>query len=631
MPAMLRQPRRPPWPGFPQAAVWTIVLLCAGGAVLVGCQDRSPSAAETATSSGGLKIYRHGLEQAPSSLDPVHASIIYAAYVIENAYDTLFSYKYLARPYQLKPNLADGWPEISPDRLTYTIRIKKGVRYQDDPCFPGGSGREVVAEDVVYSIKRHFDPANRPQGAWLWQGRIAGLDEWKAQGSDYVKEIPGLRALDRYTLQVKLTRPYPQLLDTFASAFAAIVPHEAVEKYGREFAIHPVGSGPFKLVSYDSSRVVMDRNPNFRKEPVDIWAEGYDPQTQRFTGVERIQGRSPPFIDRLILDFIKDDTSAWNSFTKGDEIQYVKLPAQKTEDVIASASPLKLRPEFARKYQAYAGIEAGFVLEVFNFNFPDFGYNADPVREKRNKALRCAIMKAWDWKARNAAWYFGLAVVFPGVIPPAVPEYDPQAPKDTLTRDVEGARKLLRDNGWTADNLPELQYGNTAEVKYRMSYEQFRAWLVEIGYPAEKVKFKAYATFGDITRAWKENKLPIVAKGWQLDYPDAENTLQLFYGPNKSPGSNDANYQNPEYDRLYEQTSVMLPSAERTAIYRRMNRILLDDCIGMTGLSRTNILLWHKNVIALPDREITGGFFYKYVDVLPEGQSARPPDLEPRQ
>jgi hypothetical protein len=62
-----------------------------------------------------------------------------------------------------------------------------------------------------------------------------------------------------------------------------------------------------------------------------------------------------------------------------------------------------------------------------------------------------------------------------------------------------------------------------------------------------------------------------------------------------------------------------------------MNRILLDDCIGMTGLSRTNILLWHKNVVALPDREITGGFFYKYVDVLPEGQSARPPDLEPRQ
>ena len=100
-------------------------------------------------------------------------------------YDTLYEYRYLKVPYELKPSLAAAMPEVSKDRLTYTIRLKKGVRFIDDACFKGGKGREVVAEDFVYSIKRHFDPAMRAQGSWLWQGRIVGLDEWKENGADY--------------------------------------------------------------------------------------------------------------------------------------------------------------------------------------------------------------------------------------------------------------------------------------------------------------------------------------------------------------------------------------------------------------------------------------------------------------
>ena len=230
------------------------------------------------------------MDQAPSSLDPVQAANVYANHVALNAYDTLFAYKYLARPYQLKPNLARAFPEISPDGLTYTFRIKQGVSFIDDEAFTDGKGREVIAEDFVYSIKRHFDPATRPQGAWLWQGRIAGLDEWKIAGSDYDAEISGFRALDRYTIQITLTRPYPQLVDTLAMGYAAIVPREAVEHYGKEFAVRPVGSGPFRVVSYDTAQINFERNPNYRQEPVDIHAEGFDPETQSAFGVERIHG-----------------------------------------------------------------------------------------------------------------------------------------------------------------------------------------------------------------------------------------------------------------------------------------------------------------------------------------------------
>ena len=594
---------------------------------LAGCGESEQPASTTGSDDAGLKVYHHSMDESPSSLDPVQAANIYANHILENVLDTLYAYKYLARPYALKPNLADGWPTISADRLTYTIRIKQGVRFQDDPAFPGGKGREVTAADFVYSLRRNFDPSTRPQGAWFWQGRIVGLDAWKDAGSDYAQEVPGLRALDRYTIQVVLTRPYPQLLDTFAQGYAGVIPREAVEHYGREFGVHPVGSGPFKLVAYDSARAVLDRNPDFRQEPVDLAFEGYDPATQRFTGVERIQGRSPPFVDRVIFEFARDDGSRWNSFIKGNEIQYGVVPAEKIDAILESKRPVRLRPEYAEKYQLFTGPEAGFIFEVFNFSDPRFGYHPDPEQAARNKALRCAIMKAWDWPARNESWYFGLAKVFPGVIVPVTAEYDPEVSTATITRDVPGARRLLAENGWTADNLPEILYGQAAGVKGRMQFEQLRAWLMDIGYPAGKIRAKYYATFGDLSRAWKENRLPIIAKGWGLDFPDAENTLQLFYGPNGSPGSNDANYRNPEFDRLYEEAAVMLPSPERTAIYRRMNEILLGDCVGMTGLSRNRIYLWHKNVVGLPDREITGGFWIRFVDVLPRGESARPPDL----
>ena len=283
--------------------------------------------------------------------------------------------------------------------------------------------------------------------------------------------------------------------------------------------------------------------------------------------------------------------------------------------MLASRHPVTFKKEYAERYFGYAGMEAGFIFQAFNLAYPDFGYNADPGRERRNKALRCAIVKAFDWEARDRSFYGGIGVVFPGIIVPVVPEFDPDMPRDSVTRDVAGARRLLAEAGWNADNLPVLTYGTTSSVVNRLMYEQFRAWLKEIGYPPKKVVLKQYATFGDISRAWKESELPWVSKGWGLDYPDAENTLQLFYGPNGSPGSNDANYSNPEYDALFRQAKVMLPSPERTAIYRKLSQMVIDDCVAVTGLARTRLHLWHKDVIAFPDREIVGGFFLKYVDI----------------
>ncbi|MFK7886912.1 MAG: ABC transporter substrate-binding protein [Gammaproteobacteria bacterium] len=592
--------RRPSW--------LSVLGIMALGLVAGGCGEKGDEPVAS------KRIYRHSFDEAPRTLDPVRAATLYTNFIVVNAYDTLYAYKYLARPFELKPNLATSMPEFSDDGLTLTIALKKGVRYIDDPSFDAGVGREVTAQDVVYSLKRHFDPAALSQGNWLWKNRIVGLDEWGANGADYSADVPGLRALDDHTLQIKLVKPFPQIVHTLAQGFSAVVPHEAVKKYGGELSVRPVGSGPFRVTSFDSTQVTMERNPNFRAEPVDLAFEGFSPERHAGYNLEKLAGRSPPFVDGIQVSFINDDSSRVTSLSKGGELHYARLPAPYYDRYLETSSPAALKDTYRERFQMLSGIEPAFVYHSFNMLDPDFGYAQDLKQNQRNKALRCAIIKGFNWQERNDRFYAGVAEVFPGAIPPVAQEFDPNMSRDSVTYDPEGAKALLAQNGWTADNLPELIYAVPASVRQTQMFEQFRGFMQKIGYPGDKIELKQYATFGDLSQDWKSAKLPLINKAWGLDYPDAENTLQLYYGPNGSPGSNDSNYTNDAYDALYEQSSVMMPGDERTALYHQMNQMTVDDCLAMTGLSRKMIFLWDRDVIAYPDRNIVGGFWARFVD-----------------
>ncbi len=567
----------------------------------------------------GMQVYRHSEDGVPTNLDPLRGSTVYANVMLLTVYDTLYRYKYLARPYELAPNLAADMPEVSTDGLTYTIRIRRGVEFIDDPAFPGGVGREVVAEDFVYSIKRHFDPANISQGAWVWEDKIVGMQDWIDAGADYDATIAGLRALDDYTIQVTLTRPFPQFEHTLAMGYASLVPREAVEYHGEEFARRPVGSGPFRMLEFRTSRAVLEPNPRFRQEPLDLAYEGYDPATQGHLDLERLAGLAPPYVDRLEVDFIEEPSSRWASFTSGREVQYTTVPVEQVNAVLAATDPIRLRPQYAERYHMNAGPESGLVFTMFNMEDPDIGFHPDPERNRMNHELRCAIRDSFSWDERNDRFYAGLGLIFPGLIPPFLPEYDPDMSRESVTRNVDRARQRLADAGWTADNLPQLEYAMIASSLSREMYEQFRGYLTAIGYPANRIGARTFANFGDYSRAMSNRELMILSHGWGLAYPDADYIFQVLYGPNESPGANSANYKNEEYDELYRRAAVMQPGPERTEIYRRMNQIVIDDCVGMMALTRQRINLWHRDVIALPDREILGGFWLRWAAVdVPE-------------
>jgi oligopeptide transport system substrate-binding protein len=560
------------------------------------------------------KVFRYSEDSAPSNFDPVVSSVLYSNQIVTAVYDTLYSYRYLKRPYELKPNLAEALPEVSKDELTYTFKIKKGVKFQDNPCFKDGKGREVTADDFVYSMKRHFDPKERSQGAWLWQGKIVGLDAWKDAGANYKATIEGLKALDKYTIQIKLTKKFPQLVHTFTMGFTAFVPEEAVKTYGQELSIKPVGSGPWLLKSHTAKKTVLVRNPNYRGEVFDAKAEGYDPKVHGFTKIGSLDGKTMPFMDEIEVNWMPENVARWNSFTKGNEIQTTTLSVEYVDAVLAAKSPLKLKPKFAEKYEARAEEEAGLIFTHFNMDSDKFGHSKDPVQNKKNHALRCAIRKSNNYKSVIDKFYLGIGTAYPGFIPRNLDGYDENLSKESVTLDIAGAKKLLADNGWNASNLPQLEYGSVASVQMRQIFENFRGSMAAIGYPANKIKLKTYPTFGDFNKDIKNRKLDFIPMGWGLDYPDAENTLALFYGPNASPGANSANYMNPEYDKIFEQASTMQPGPERTALFKKLNQIIIDDCVTISAYSRTRVFVWEKNAVIWPQRDIVGNIF-KYLDV----------------
>ena len=576
--------------------------------MLVGCGQAPDTDTDVST-----KVYRHAMDGIPGSLDPAQAASIYANFIVINLYDTLYRYKYLARPYQLQPNLAAAMPEVSNDGLKIVIRIKKGVFFIDDPAFEAAVGREVKAHDFVYSIKRHFDPATRAQGAWLWQDRIVGLDAWKSEGSDYDAEVAGLKALDDHTIQITLTKPFPQFIHTLTQGYAAIVPREAVETYGQRLSNHAVGSGPFKLVSRDGVRAVLEKNPDFRREPFDLVAEGFDPDQEDNSGIKSLQGKIPPFIDRLEFEFVPEGAARWNAFSAG-ELHFIKAPVSQFDSILNKGTPLSLNPKYTDMYAFEASPESGFIYTNFNMADERIGYHPDPEQNDRNRALRCAMVKAFDWKKNNEIFFYNIGRVFPGIITPSVPEYDAQGDTSYIQHDLEGAKELLQNNGWNKDTLPTLEYGFPNGVTERQVFEQIRNFMMTAGYPADKIRPLIFASYGDYQRAYSQGKVTMINSSWTMDYPDAENLMQLYYGPNAAPGSNSASYNNPEYDRLYELSATMNESPERTKIYRKMNQMLMDDCVGITGISRTMLFMWDKTFIMKPDRSFVGGYFMRFVD-----------------
>ena len=241
-------------------------------AVLAFTAAAAPTAA--APTAAAPKVLRYAFLIAETGFDPAQISDLYSRTVAANIFEAPYQYEFLARPVRLALSTAAALPEHADDYKTWTVRLKPGTYFADDPAFKGQK-RELVAQDYVYAIKRHYDPRWKSSNLYLLENaKILGLSELRREvlkskaPFPYDREVDGVRALDRYTLQFKLAETRPRFYQLLTDgSFTGAVAREVVEAYGDKIMEHPVGTGPFRLAEWRrASRIVLEKNLGFRDE-----------------------------------------------------------------------------------------------------------------------------------------------------------------------------------------------------------------------------------------------------------------------------------------------------------------------------------------------------------------------------
>jgi len=504
--------------------------------------------------------------------DPSQANDLYSMTALMQIYEPLYQYAYLERPYKPEPLIAESLPEISADKLVYTIKLKKGVRFQDDKCFKEtkGKGRELTAQDFIFSFKRIADKKVNSNGWWIFRDHIIGLDEFYEKSGEakdlkyYDTPVEGLAAPDPHTLVIRLKKPYPQLSCILTMPYTCAVPREAVEFYGEEFLNHPIGTGPYKLEkSIRASKITYVRNPTFRGETYPSKGAPEDEQN----GMLADAGKPVPFADRLTFHIIKESSVMWLQFLSGN-LDRAGIPKDSYDAAIDENK--NLRPKLAEKGMQLL-ITPDLDLTYVAFNMEDSIVGKSP-------ALRQALSLCLDREQLIHHFYNNHAIEAKGPIPPGLAGYDPDLQNPFARFDMAKAKEKMaearRELGLAPDSPIELTYDSqNNDITSRQIDEFYTDGFKQLGV---KINYNVN-TWPQFLDRIKNKKGQVWGQAWGADYPDAENFLQLLYGPNASPGDNNANYKNPEFDKLYEQMKLMEDSPERREIIKKMVAIIIKD------------------------------------------------------
>jgi len=537
-------------------------------------------------------------------------------------------------------------PGASVALSVYDIPLKRGVMFQPHPAFarddsgrhvywpigpdalegkfaltdfPQTGTRELTADDFVYAFRRLASPRVVSPAFSVFAEHIVGLRDYgerlkatdAANGRqgwlDLRKEgFEGVQALDPHTLRIKVRGKYPQFKYWLAMTFVAPIPWEADRFYHQPgMAEHnlslntwPVGTGPFMLAeSIPNRRHVLVRNPNFRGEPYPCDGAPGDEQA----GLLADCGKPTPFLDRIEFSLEKESVPLMGKFLQG----YYDIPEAGgggygvAMRVAADDSAEKAALYKDHGLQLLTSTEASIYYLGFNWRDPVVGKGDTPAQQERNRKLRQAISIAFDWEQFVAIFQNGQGQVAQGPIPPGVPGY--QELPEGLNRSVyayqdghaqrlplDRARALLAEAGYpdgrdarTGQPLI-LYFDSSGGMGSSATLDWMRRQLRKLGIELE-IRATDYNRFQDKMRS---GSAQMFMWGWVADYPDAENFLFLLYGPNAKAGKggeNASNYQNDDFDRLFEQMRFLDDGPEKDAVIHRMVQIVQADMPWMFG------------------------------------------------
>ena len=543
--------------------------LAAGG--LVTTAGDSPS------QTAGPKVFRRAFDNAETGFDPAQVSDAYSREIIGNIFEAPLRYDFLARPAKLRLQTAAVMPEVSADFREYTVRLKPGIFFTDDPAFMGVR-RELIAEDYVYTLKRHADPRwKSPAWASLEESDIEGLNALRRlaldsrKPFDYDRPVAGLRALDRYTLRVRLGQPDPRWIHnlTVNAVFGAVA-REVVDRYGEDIMAHPVGTGPFRLVSWRrSSSIVLERNPGYREVLYDEEAPADDPRSQSIA--QRLRGRRLPMVDRIEVTINDESQPRWLAFLNGQSDYLESIPP---EFVQAAIPGNRLAPHLARRGIEWDRIPLPeIVFTLFNLTDPVIG-GLEPHRV----ALRRAISLAYDIDREIAQIRRGQMVPAVSPAPPLTFGFERDYTTDATRHDVARAKALLDTYGYLdrdGDGWREQPDGSPLELVYHtqsdaLSRQYEELWVKSMRRVGLRMRSE-YGKWAEQLKASRAGKLMMWTTGWFLTVPDSEGAFVIAVSRFKGV-ANRAFFSHPEYDALYDRQKVLADGAERLALLREMKR-----------------------------------------------------------
>lgn len=532
----------------------------------------------------GRQVFHVRIPDDIKTLDPVNAYDQVSLEILPNIMESLYQYDITSPTYRVIPLLAADLPTFSKDRLTVKIPIQRGIYFTDDAAFPEGKGRELKARDFVYAMRRLAHPGVQSQGSWIFEGKVKGFDAFTKKlrnaPKDKVAElfatapIEGIAALDDYTLQLKLIKPYPQILHVLTTTFVAPVAEEVAKKYQDEQGRvdnNPVGTGAFRLSKYDRGHeAVLVRSPSFRGEPMPMR-----------TGLDA--GKAMPFLDKIVFHVLKEDQPGWLKFMNG-ELDFSKIPKDSFAQALTPA--MSLTPEMTRRNVKLEKI-SGALFYYVNFN----------VRDKTlsNKVLRQAIGSAVNREKWIELFTNNRGKKMDTVVPPGVQDRV-EKPKLKYDFDLARAKALMKKAGYPeGKGLPTITFDlRGADSVSRQMGEFFTEQFGQIGIKLNVV----YNTFPAFLEKLNKGQLQMSYGGWILDYPDVENAYLQLYASKQNPIINASFFDNARYNQLFEKMSLMDPGPARAKLVQEMDDIVQEEVPWAFGFySDTYVLVnpWVKN------------------------------------
>ncbi len=505
-----------------------------------------------ADESSVKKVFHLNLDQGLTSLDPAFSRNQNVLWMTNQLFNGLVK---IDDDLNICPSVAKSW-EIADDGRSYTFHLRNDVFFHDDELFVGGKGRKVVAADFKYSFSRIIDPKTASSGAWVFNDKVDGKEAFIAPNDS--------------TFVIRLNKAFPPFLAMLSAQYCFVVPHEVADHYGKAFRTHPIGTGPFKFKYWKEGEVlVLLKNENYFEKDS--------------------SGVKLPYLDAVKATFIPDKQTAFMEFIKKKLDYFNSIDGSYRDDILTKSGNMtaKYQGKFQLLKGPYLNTEyLGMLVDSSLTIVKNSPLKYKKVRQAINYAINRERLVKY---LRNSVGIPGTS----GFIPAGMPGFSAGAVKG-YHYDPEKARALLVEAGFPNGNgMPEITLSTT--TTYKDLIEFIQGQLSDVGIKT-KIEVNQSASLREVIAKRQVN---FFRGSWIADYPDAEIYLSMFYSKNYVPiGPNYTSFNNPGFDRLYEQINRAKTDGDRFKLYQKMDQLVMDEA--------PVVVLFYDEFVSLFQNNITG-------------------------